>query len=208
MALPTTERLVWQCGGHIAKLESTSCHRFLITKICCFLWHEGAPPTAVPPTHTHSNSNDHPPRQRRRDEEQEEAGGAGWREGRGFVPVCSARYQVHGGDVCARHAGNALREQKERGQKKTSARGARDWAAQGQRSRSRANAHACACLLAIARAGVVCVCVFPFGIVSGGPPPRTITKFVLGAVANAASICWQTVWDEELKSGRPALVQL
>ena len=83
------------------------------------------------------------------------------------MPVCSARYQVHGGDVCARHAGNALREQKERGQKKTSARGARDWAAQGQRSRSRANTHACACLLAIARAGVVCVCVFPFGIVSG-----------------------------------------
>ena len=34
-----TERLVWQCGAHTAKLESASRRRFLITKTCCFLWH-------------------------------------------------------------------------------------------------------------------------------------------------------------------------
>ena len=42
MALSTTERPVWHCGDHIAKLESAICRRFLITKICCLPWHVGA----------------------------------------------------------------------------------------------------------------------------------------------------------------------
>ena len=43
MALPTTERLVWHCGAHTAKPESASWRRFVITKLCCFLW----PPRGV-----------------------------------------------------------------------------------------------------------------------------------------------------------------
>ena len=38
MALPTTERLVWHCGDRTAKPESASRGRFLITRICCYLW--------------------------------------------------------------------------------------------------------------------------------------------------------------------------
>ena len=41
MTLLTTEGLFWHCGAHTAKPESASGRRFLITKICCFLWHVG-----------------------------------------------------------------------------------------------------------------------------------------------------------------------
>ena len=37
--LLVTERLFWHCGAHTAKPESALHGRFLITKICCFLWH-------------------------------------------------------------------------------------------------------------------------------------------------------------------------
>ena len=37
MAPTTTERRVWHCGDHTAKLESAPCRRFFVTKICCFL---------------------------------------------------------------------------------------------------------------------------------------------------------------------------
>ena len=39
MMLPTTERLFWHCEDDSAKQESASRGRFLITEICCFLWH-------------------------------------------------------------------------------------------------------------------------------------------------------------------------
>ena len=39
MALLTAVRLVWQCGDHTAELKSACRGRFLITKICCLLWH-------------------------------------------------------------------------------------------------------------------------------------------------------------------------
>ena len=38
MARSTTERLVWHCGAHTAKLESAPGGRFRMTKISCFLW--------------------------------------------------------------------------------------------------------------------------------------------------------------------------
>ena len=41
MALPTAERLAWDCGDHTAKLESASGGRLLITRICCSRWHAG-----------------------------------------------------------------------------------------------------------------------------------------------------------------------
>ena len=39
MTLAATARLFWHCGAHTAKPESAPWGRFLITKICCFLWH-------------------------------------------------------------------------------------------------------------------------------------------------------------------------
>ena len=39
LPLLATEQLFWHCGAHTAKPESAPGGRFLITKVCCFLWH-------------------------------------------------------------------------------------------------------------------------------------------------------------------------